>query len=352
MKKYCIVENGLLEQHAGSKARRDVADTLIRLGWEACPVHPIKVRVNVSYPERIRMALVFWKDWRRVEKTLQRGDELLIQYPLDMYPKVSMLALRQIQKLKQKNVRIGMLIHDLDSLRNQNPEERAWYQGAEEKFLSQADYIISHNEKMTAYLRSCKMTQPIYSLGLFDYRIDSDVLTGDKKDAAKGIVIAGNLSPEKAGYVYQLGDVNVHFRLYGPNVQKEKLGENMDYKGSFPPDKLPQILEGRFGLVWDGDSLDGCGGEFGEYVKYNNPHKASLYLACGLPVIVWKEAAVADFVKKYQAGIAVDSLKEIPEKMANMTEEQYQLLRANVSEIAEKLRNGEMLKETMEKVGR
>ena len=82
MKKYCIVENGLLEQHAGSKARRDVADTLIRLGWEACPVHPIKVRVNVSYPERIRMALVFWKDWRRVEKTLQRGDELLIQYPL------------------------------------------------------------------------------------------------------------------------------------------------------------------------------------------------------------------------------------------------------------------------------
>ena len=69
-------------------------------------------------------------------------------------------------------------------------------------------------------------------------------------------------------------------------------------------------------------------------------------------MIVWKEAAVADFVKKYQAGIAVDSLKEIPEKMANMTEEQYQLLRANVSEIAEKLRNGEMLKETMEKVGR
>lgn len=63
MKKYCIVENGLLEQHAGSKARRDVADTLIGLGWEACTVHPIKVRVNVSYPERIRMALVFWKDW-------------------------------------------------------------------------------------------------------------------------------------------------------------------------------------------------------------------------------------------------------------------------------------------------
>lgn len=352
MKKYCIVENGLLEQHAGSKARRDVADTLIGLGWEACPVHPIKVRVNVSYLERIRMALVFQKDWKRVVKTLQSGDELLIQYPLDMYPKVSMLALRQIQKLKQKNVRIGMLIHDLDSLRNQNPEERAWYQGAEEKFLSQADYIIAHNEKMTAYLKSCKMTQPIYSLGLFDYLVDSQMSAAGKKNIAEGIVIAGNLAPEKAGYVYQLGSVDARFHLYGPNVQKEKLGENMDYKGSFPPDKLPEILEGKFGLVWDGDSLNGCGGEFGEYVKYNNPHKASLYLACGLPVIVWEEAAVADFVKKYQVGIAVDSLEEIPGEMANMTEEKYQVLKANVSEIAEKLRSGEMLKETMEKVGR
>ena len=333
MKKYCIVENGLLEQHAGSKARRDVADTLIGLGWEACPVHPIKVRVNVSYLERIRMALVFQKDWKRVVKTLQSGDELLIQYPLDMYPKVSMLALRQIQKLKQKNVRIGMLIHDLDSLRNQNPEERAWYQGAEEKFLSQADYIIAHNEKMTAYLKSCKMTQPIYSLGLFDYLVDSQMSAAGKKNIAEGIVIAGNLAPEKAGYVYQLGSVDARFHLYGPNVQKEKLGENMDYKGSFPPDKLPEILEGKFGLVWDGDSLNGCGGEFGEYVKYNNPHKASLYLACGLPVIVWEEAAVADFVKKYQVGIAVDSLEEIPGEMANMTEEKYQVLKANVSEI-------------------
>ena len=352
MKKYCIVENGLLEQHAGSKARRDVADILIGLGWEACPVHPIKVRVNVSYLERIRMAFVFQKDWKRVEKTLQSGDELLIQYPLDMYPKVSMLALRQIQKLKQKNVRIGMLIHDLDSLRNQNPEERAWYQGAEEKFLSQADYIIAHNEKMTAYLKSCKMTQPIYSLGLFDYLVDSQMSAAEKKNSAEGIVIAGNLAPEKAGYVYQLGSVDARFQLYGPNVQEEKLGKNMDYKGSFPPDKLPEILEGKFGLVWDGDSLNGCGGEFGEYVKYNNPHKASLYLACGLPVIVWKEAAVADFVEKYQVGITVNSLEEIPGEMANMTEEKYQVLKGNVSEIAEKLRTGEMLKETMEKVGR
>lgn len=350
MKKYCIVENGLLEQHAGSKARRDVADTLIRLGWEACPVHPIKVRVNVSYMERIRMGLVFAKDWNKVEKRLKNGDELMIQYPLDMYPKVAMLALRQIQKLKEKNVRIGILIHDLESLRNQNPEEKRWYQGAEEKFLSQADYIVAHNEKMIAYLRSCGLKQPLYSLELFDYLVE-EAPAPKAEEENDGIVIAGNLSPEKAGYVYALGKVDASFRLYGPNIQKDQLGANMEYMGSFPPDQLPGLLKGKFGLVWDGNSIRGCQGEFGEYVKYNNPHKASLYLACGLPVIVWREAAVADFVKNYQVGIAVDSLDEIPAKLADMTKEEYRLLKANVSRIAKRLRSGDMLKETMKKIG-
>lgn len=350
MKKYCVVENGLLEQHAGSKARRDVADILLRLGWEACPVHPIKVRVNVSYMERIRMALVFAKDWRRVEKKLHTGDELMIQYPLDMYPKVAMLALRQIQKLKKKNVRIGILIHDLESLRNQNPEEKRWYQGAEEKFLSQADYIIAHNEKMIAYLKSCGLKQPLYSLGLFDYLVE-EASAPKAEEENEGIVIAGNLSQEKAGYVYGLGKVNAPFRLYGPNICKERLGANMEYMGSFPPDQLPELLKGKFGLVWDGNSIHGCQGEFGEYVKYNNPHKASLYLACGLPVIVWKEAAVADFVKNHQVGIAVDSLDELPAKLADMTKEEYRILKANVFRVAKRLRSGDMLKETMRKIG-
>ena len=34
------------------------------------------------------------KDWRKVTKTVKEEDQILIQYPLEMYPKVAMLALR------------------------------------------------------------------------------------------------------------------------------------------------------------------------------------------------------------------------------------------------------------------
>ena len=50
-------------------------------------------------------------------------------------------------------------------------------------------------------------------------------------------------------------------------------------------------MEGSFGLVWDGISVETCAGVYGEYLKVNNPHKTSLYLASGIPVIIWKEAA-------------------------------------------------------------
>lgn len=55
MKKYCVVEKGLLEQHAGSKARCDAAQILIEKGWEPAYVNPIKVRTNVSYFERVKV---------------------------------------------------------------------------------------------------------------------------------------------------------------------------------------------------------------------------------------------------------------------------------------------------------
>ena len=40
VKKYCIVEKGLNEQHAGSKARNDVADTLIKERMESSARQP------------------------------------------------------------------------------------------------------------------------------------------------------------------------------------------------------------------------------------------------------------------------------------------------------------------------
>ena len=153
VKKYCIVEKGLNEQHAGSKARNDVADTLIKEGWNPLRVSPPVVKENVSYVERIRMGLVLMKDWRKVTKTVKEEDQILIQYPLEMYPKVAMLALRYIKQLKRKKVKIIILIHDIESLRTQDKKQKEWYQHAEKSFLCLADDVIAHNKKMIGYLK-------------------------------------------------------------------------------------------------------------------------------------------------------------------------------------------------------
>lgn len=107
-------------------------------------------------------------------------------------------------------------------------------------------------------------------------------------------------------------------------------------------------MHGDFGLVWDGDSADACAGNTGAYLRYNNPHKTSLYLACGMPVIVWREAAIADFVLKNEVGIVVESLSGLDEIISAISDESYQKMCKNAARIGQKLRAGEYFKAAME----
>ena len=115
---------------------------------------------------------------------------------------------------------------------------------------------------------------------------------------------------------------------------------NLVYNGSFPAAELPEKLSADFGLVWDGTSAETCAGHVGEYLKYNNPHKTSLYLASGIPVLVWKEAAIADFVTANKVGITVDSLFEAEEAIRAVSAEDYREMCANAGKMAERLRSG------------
>lgn len=123
----------------------------------------------------------------------------------------------------------------------------------------------------------------------------------------------------------------------------------MIWHGSFKPEDLPSELKGDFGLVWDGTSAETCAGNTGEYLKYNNPHKTSLYLASGMPVIVWRQAAIADFVLENGVGIAVDSLYGLDHVIANISDEEYRTMCENVNRIGEKLRSGYYFMNALEK---
>ena len=183
------------------------------------------------------------------------------------------------------------------------------------------------------------------NLNIFDYIIEDEIKK--KSIDENNIVIAGNLSEEKSGYIYNLPS-NVVFDLYGINY-KDCEKENIRYHGSYPSNELPKHLNGKFGLVWDGPEADSCTGVFGEYLRWNNPHKTSLYLACGIPVIVWKEAAIAKFIVENDLGLAVESINSISEILDKLSEKKYQEIFSNVQKISIKLKNGYFMEKALKK---
>src|SRR5690606_39041693 len=123
----------------------------------------------------------------------------------------------------------------------------------------------------------------------------------------------------------------------------------LNYHGTFAPDEVLDHLHGNFGLVWNGNSIAECDGDFGKYIKYNNPHKTSLYLLARLPIIIWDQAAVARVVEDEKIGISIASLGELSEKLAHIDAASYTQMVANVAGIRKKIASGHFLGEAIGK---
>lgn len=341
MSSFCIIEKNSRENHAGSKARNDAASIMTAHGYAPLCVHHSEQK---GMADKLYMCLMTFLDWHKIQKKVGAGDNLLIQYPLAMYPRVSELAIPFLRRMKKNKVNIILLIHDLESLRGLNfPSERL--------FLEIADSVIVHNEVMKNYLLNQGYEfSKIYILGFFDYLIPNFHLTGKKNRFE--VAVAGNLKLEKCGYIKYLPELGreIAYHLYGPGYQgKNQLG-SVIYRGQYTPEELPEIMTEGWGLVWDGDSIKGCRGTFGKYLKYNNPHKISLYLASGIPVIVWKQSAVAPWIQEKKIGIVVDSLEEIPSRIGKITEREYEEILKNAQKIGERLREGTSLGNVIDEI--
>ena len=80
-----------------------------------------------------------------------------------------------------------------------------------------------------------------------------------------------------------------------------------------------------------------------QIIRYNNSHKASLYLASGFPLVVWKQSALSSFVLENQCGIAVESLHDLAQVIEQLTQNDYQKLLKNVRSVGQKIRKGNYL---------
>ncbi|MBL0359059.1 MAG: hypothetical protein IPP72_20325 [Chitinophagaceae bacterium] len=244
-----------------------------------------------------------------------------------------------LQLLKWRGIKTVALVIDIDGIRD-NDEQLLQ---DELRLLHQFSYIIGHNPAMKNKLLEYIPAAKVFSIGLFDYPVKGQPL---QRVFSCIICYAGNIT--KATFVYQLHQVQqCHFYIYGVGYNAAMNPKNsFIYKAVVAPDVLPSVLEGSFGLVWDGDSVDSCD----EYLRYNNPHKLSLYLAAGLPVIVWKQSAVAAFVEENNIGITLDSLIEIPVKLGSMTADDYEKMRTQVLAIGQQIKEGYFLKKVITEI--
>ena len=237
--------------------------------------------------------------------------------------------------LAWKKVKIEILIHDLDSLR-----EASTSKNLENLMLKRANLIIAHTKAMKEELISRGIEKnKIKILYLFDYLTETN--NKNKSTFDNKIIFAGNLS--KSIFIKDLALCNnCQFLLYGLPSENITDSINVTYKGKFSPEDIRQI-EGSWGLVWDGESIDTCSGLLGEYLKINSSHKLSLYIAAEKPVIVWSKSSLANYIKEHNLGIVVDSLLDINKQIKMLTKEQQNELINSLAIYSQNLKKGMML---------
>ena len=309
--------------NASGKAKEDIQVTLRTMGIK-----------DMYQPSRYRFVRVIQQIVALAGLRKDKNNVLIVQYPA---------VIDNFLKYASQKATTLAVIHDLESLRGLKTV-------AEEiDILNRFDVVISHNSRMTKYLKENKLNSTIINLDIFDYLVDDP--TNELFDVSKRrVCFAGNLN--KSVFLNNLSVIkDTEFLLYGlfDNRQMFDQTGNINYCGSLPSSQIVSKLDGEFGLVWDGPSVDTCEGTLGHYLKYNNPHKMSLYLVANKPVIIWRGAAQAAFVEKFKVGIVVDSLTEIGPALSNISNSEYLSMRKNVAKISAKLASGFYTKTAMSK---
>lgn len=330
---YYISKNYNHPYAASSKAKIDVEEIIKKAGGR-----------NLGLPwRRIEnwWCGTTWTFFSNVLGTMRMGMGGLVFF---QYPQHKLGWKFKIAKLK-KNKTI-VLIHDLNYIR--------YHRKKDLKYLYEADFLICHNKKMKEWLLERKIKEPdkIVCLEIFDYLSLEDKVQENllPKYFSKNIRVAfaGNLT--KSNFLNRISFEKITLKLFGIGGNDIKLGKGVSYAGCYPPEELHKHLDSHFGLIWDGDSDDKIDGILGEYLRYISPHKLSMYISCGLPVIVWEESAVADFVKENKIGISINSLKELESKLIALTEEEYLIMKNNLIPLREKVLNGYFLTKALDEL--
>lgn len=321
---------------AGIKAKSDVEDILVRMGG-----------VNLGLKRRYskNKAKGFALNILAILKyavSLKKGDLVVLQYPIKKY--YSFLC--RIAQLR--GAKTISLIHDLGTFR------RKKLTASEEiKKLSLSDHLVTLNPSMREWLidNGCKV--PVSVQKIWDFLSGQNkVEDGLNFPDTRSVVYAGSLAEKKNPFLYQIAENVRNYRLdlFGNPGKRVLGGKNVVCHGYVDYKSLIANPTGNFALVWDGDSVDACTGSYGEYLRYNTPHKVSLYARMGLPIIIWKGAAMAQFVTENKIGFCIDSLTELNTIIPSISKEEYMQMKNNVEALSAKLAEGHYFRSCINKI--
>ena len=301
---------------AASKPILDSCETLKSLGYED---HSITFDHN---KKSFRYYSFVLNRFLRFFVRIKKGSVVATQYPV---PTIGYFLVLVNKILKFRHIALIAIIHDINTLRLQKLNEGELRK--EIRMLNAYHGLIVHNEIMKDWLIHNGLSKSIktVSLEIFDYISSSEKLSDNTSFSINNeIAFAGHLA--KSLFVYELDHIKRwKFNIYGSDFNTEKNRNiNTTWKGEFSPDEIVYNLEGSFGLVWDGiDSNNIETNTFGNYMRYNNPFKFSLYIAAGLPVIAPRTAAVASTITDYNIGFLINNLDDLNE--VEISNEQYQV---------------------------
>ena len=191
---------------------------------------------------------------------------------------------------KQRGNKVIFFVHDLNALRY---KEKSY---GDSLLFQLADMCILHSQKMVEECKKYGYEGPAIVLEFFDYLSDYEIPCQTDLRKVK-LIFAGNLNKSifLADFCKEdIFDEMFQMYLYGGSCDFV-LSHHIIYKGRFSPSSINEI-EGNWGLVWDGESVNTCNGIMGEYQMINAPFKFSLYLAANRPVIVWSKSAMAEYM--------------------------------------------------------
>ena len=340
MNLYYISRNYKASNNAASKPKTDCESVMADYGFKNLGFQ------QTTHPSSAIGAIISFFGITKGLLRLPMKSTLGMQYPLSkFYAYKTSIA-------KFKKCKIILIVHDVKSLMGKTENIKK-----EIKKFSKADVLIVHNERMHKWFVDNGYRGKLVNLDLFDYLPTQNLKATSSpiEDKTHEIVFAGGLGKEKSEFIYKMDnfiDRNFKLKLYGNGFDKGLINQEssvIDYQGVFTPDQVVNEIEGTFGLVWNGNSTEECSGHFGKYLLYNNPHKTSLYILCGLPIIVWKKAAIANFIEREKLGIKINALEELDEKLRNLSAVEYQEIKANVEKTKEKMILGGLLKTALKK---